>query len=98
MSVTEIRSNPPGKTAAKVAPTTAVVRREQTISKIWKAPDLETHVRVHHIDGLDVITVMDWIPSAGKYGRGYYFPARPDFLADLITSLMDVVEGKIKWH
>jgi len=65
----------------------------RTLAKIWKATDVEVHVRLADIDGLQFIEIMDYVPSIKSYGRGTYIPARPDFIDEIITALSSAAES-----
>lgn len=65
----------------------------QTVLKVYKAPDMETHLRVIAVDGLEVVELRDFIPSLGEYGRGYWVPNDPGILDALLVALSEVSNG-----
>lgn len=56
-----------------MAQQTGVPFRAKIMAKIPKARDLELHVRVAKIDGLELVDLRDYIPSLKQYGRGVQF-------------------------
>lgn len=59
------------------------------IQSIPKAHDLECHVRVVEVEGIQVAELRDYIPSLGTYGRGYWVPLKSDELFSLINGLTE---------
>lgn len=47
--------------------------KEKTMSKIPIAPDLQLHVRITKADGLELVSLRQFIPSIKRYGRGVSF-------------------------
>ena len=66
------------------------------VARVPKAVDLETHVRLVSVDSIQFVELIDFIPSLGDYGRGYYMPKDDDRLTDIIGALVDVVEGSVR--
>ncbi len=67
-----------------------------TVAKISKAPDLQTHVRLVAFEGVQIIELVDFIPSLGEFGRGYYIPNDTAVLTDMLGALVAIVEGDVK--
>jgi hypothetical protein len=67
-----------------------------TAAKIAKAPDLQTHVRLVGFGNVQIVEMVDFIPSLGEFGRGYYLPNDPAVLTELLGALVAIVEGEVK--
>lgn len=58
------------------------------ILSVPKQPDIDTHVRVVRVEGVEVLEIRDYIDSLGEYGRGYWFPL--EALDDVIAAFQQV--------
>lgn len=56
--------------------------------RLPKGPDLELHIKVLKIDGLEFVNIRDFIISRGVYGKGVFFPRSQ--LGDVIAGLTEV--------
>jgi hypothetical protein len=74
----------------------ATPSRITLVQRVPKSVDLETHIRLVQIDSLQIVEFIDYIPSLGEYGRGYYVPKDDDRLTDIIGALVAIVEGSVK--
>lgn len=62
----------------------------QIICTVPKASDLETHLRVVSIEGVEYLELRDFITSSGEYGRGYWIPLDAAALQELASALVAV--------
>ena len=46
--------------------------KETLLTRMVKAQDLETHVRIVKVENVAVVEIRDYIPSLAEYGRGYW--------------------------
>lgn len=63
----------------------------RVVAKIYKAPDLEVHVRELSFvdDDIVVVELRDYIPSRQRYGRGYWLPRRSSGLVGTVLMAFD---------
>lgn len=54
---------------------TAQPTRDKVMKKLRKGPDLELHIKLTWIDGLEFVNIRNYVPSAGEYGKGVLFPS-----------------------
>lgn len=66
----------------------------RVIQTVEKSSDLECHLRVVEIEGVNVVEMRDYIPSLQEYGRGYWLPLRSDVIFSLINGLTDVARAE----
>lgn len=49
--------------------------RDKLYAKYRKGPDLELHIKVTWIDGLEFVNLRNYVPSTKEYGKGVLFPS-----------------------
>jgi hypothetical protein len=62
------------------------------IRTIYKAPDLECHIRTVEVENVILWEMRDYIPSLDTYGRGYWLPLTDASMTALRESL-DLIES-----
>jgi hypothetical protein len=66
--------------------------KTRVLNVIWKAQDLETHVRSVEVEGVRVLEFRDYIPSLEAYGRGYWIPIENK---SALNDIADSIIGEI---
>lgn len=74
---------PPVTTTEEATPT-----RERIYARYRKGADLELHVKVTWVNGLQFVNLRDYVPSTQEYGKGVLFPI--DILPWVLESLQQV--------
>lgn len=59
---------------------------------IPKAADMECHLRVVEVEGIEVLELRDYILSSKTYGRGYWVPLNDNSLFSLINGFADIAK------
>lgn len=49
--------------------------RDKIYAKFRKSPDLELHIKLTWIDGLEFVNLRNYVPSKKEYGKGVMFPS-----------------------
>jgi hypothetical protein len=67
------------------------VVRTTILARVKKLADLETHIRLVRVEGVEVLEFRDYVPSLDEYGRGYWFDVQsPSTVQTIIEALTEV--------
>lgn len=68
----------------------ATPTRERLYARYKKGADLELHVKVTWINGLEFVNLRDYVPSTQEYGKGVLFPTH---LLEYVLETLQQVHG-----
>lgn len=66
------------------------------LARLPKAVDLEVAIRLHEVDGRQILEFIDHVPSLDLYGRGYWIPlSSPEVIEGISAAVAAVAAGAL---
>lgn len=67
--------------------------RQRVLARLYKAQDVETHVRLVEIDKTISVAISDYIVSLDEYGRSYWLPRDEASLRLVAQALSQITDS-----
>ena len=73
---------------------TSPVDTTRTLARLPKSADLETHVRLLHLDERRIVEFVDYVPSLDQFGRGYWITVTGEAELDALIAAVVATREK----
>lgn len=64
-----------------------------TLAVLPKSADLQTHVRLLRLEERTIVEFVDFVPSLGEFGRGYWITVTEAAVLDELIAALEKIRG-----